>query len=973
MAIMLHPLKSGYLVALVGCLIAAPRAGLAQTADATIRGRVADTAKAPVSGAVVRVVGTHTAVLSSRFGEFRIEHVAPGAYTVVVRRVGFAPDSFAVTARAGDTVTHDVILNRGGAQALGPVIISASPRLNESKEQALERQRAADNIVNVLSGDEIRALPNANAAEAIARMPGISTERDEGEGKFVQIRGTEPRLSNVTINGAHVPGTEQGARIPKLDAMPTDILGAIEVSKTLTADMDADAIGGSVNLVTKTPEGAPRGYLASQQGQSTLLSRTQGQESVMYGGRYGEKRQLGLLFGGTYDKNNRGINDLELGWNNDGAGRITPGEWDQRDYEYDRIRWGAGGDVDYRFADGSTAFLKGLWSKFDNFGTRYRYDLALGGDSTQAANGTSGIGTGAALVRESERRTPKEQMWGLTGGGKKLLGDHELSYSVNYAGTRQSVTDYRTSDFEYDGPGGNGLALRYDGSNRNTPSYQYLSANDAALASTPSNFAMTGYTATNGLTTGYDAGAGTDLLLRYFAGSSAGSLKLGLKYRDEEKSFVNNNATLSATSPFLLSQVLGPFSDPKYYQAIQSGFEMGPQPDNSATTAWENANQSAFANTTNAIKNQLASFSGGEKVGSAYAMNTIDVGALRVNVGLRAEHTAVDYNGNVATTPADATGKATGPATVRSVPGSQNYTDLFPSVQLRYAVSEDANLRLAVTRGIARANYSDLAPHLSGDVCAACQGKFSNLSAGNPDLLPQHAVNVDLLGERFIDKTGVVSGGVFYKQISDFIYRRQFVYNGPATEFDGYYGTQPENGGNGHLLGTEMNYTQRLEFLPGVWSGIGFDVNWTHVDSRAQLLKDTASTAATLGQPTGRYAPLARQAKNITNAALTYDLGRLSARAAWQYQGASIYSYGDGSATPSGDNWFFPHSQIDAALTFNFRSDIAVQVQALNLNDAVFGFFNGVPGTEYSNQREYYGRTVVIGLRYGFGAAPGER
>jgi TonB-dependent receptor len=955
------------------CLAASSHLAAAQTGEATIRGRLTDSAQAPVTGAVARLAGTRLGAVSSAAGTYVIDHVAPGSYTVLVRRIGFTPDSFTVTARAGETITRDLVMNRGSAQRLGAIVVSESPRLNESKEQALEKQRSADNIVSVLSGDEIRALPNANAAEAIARLPGISTERDEGEGKFVQIRGTEPRLSNVTINGAHVPGTEQGNRIPKLDAVPTDILGAIEVSKTLTADMDADAIGGSVNLVTKTPEGAPRGYLATQYGQSSLLSRTQGQGSLMYGGRYGENRQLGLLFGGTYDRNNRGINDLEMAWTDDGAGRVTPVEWDQRDYVYDRTRWGAGADVDYRFTDGSTAFLKGLWSKFDNFGTRYRYDVALGGDSAQAASGASGIGTGAQMVRESQRRTPREQMWGLAGGGRKLLGQHELAYSLNYAGTRQSVSDYRTSDFEYDGPGGNGLAIRYDGSNHNTPTYQYLSASDATLATAPSNFAMTRYSATNGLTTGHDAGAGLDLLLRYLAGSNAGSFKVGAKFRREDKSFVSANTSFSSTSPFLLSQVLGDFSDPAYYQTIASGFLMGPQPNNAATTAWENANPAAFADNTNAVKNALASFSGAENVGAAYAMNTIDVGALRVNLGLRAEHTTVDYTGNVATTPADASGAATGPATVRAVPGTRSYTDLFPSLQLRFAASENANVRLAVTRGIARANYADLAPHLSGETCTSCQRSFSNLSAGNPDLLPQHAWNLDLLGERFIGRGGVLSGGVFYKKITDFIYRRQFVYDGPATEFAGYYGTRPENGGDGHLLGSEIDYTQKLEFLPGAWSGLGVDVNWTHVDSKVQLLSDTASSAATLGSPVMRNAPLARQAKNIANAALTYDRSIVSARAAWQYQGASIYSYGDGSASPSGDNWVFPHSQFDAAITLNVKSDVAVQLQALNLNDAVFGFFNGVPGTEYANQREYYGRTLILGVRYGFGATPGER
>jgi outer membrane receptor for ferrienterochelin and colicin len=141
------------------------------------------------------------------------------------------------------------------------------------------------------------------------------------------------------------------------------------------------------------------------------------------------------------------------------------------------------------------------------------------------------------------------------------------------------------------------------------------------------------------------------------------------------------------------------------------------------------------------------------------------------------------------------------------------------------------------------------------------------------------------------------------------------------------------------------------------------------MDSGAELLSDTATSAATLGTPLTRHAPLARQAKQLANAALTYDRRRVALRAAWQYQGASIYAYGDGSATPSGDNWVFPHSQIDASATLTVAHDVSVQLQALNLNDAVFGFYNGVADTRFANQREYYGRSVIVGVKLGFGAS----
>jgi TonB-dependent receptor len=933
----------------------------------TVRGRVVDANRGGVAGAAIHVSGTTVGASTDARGAFVLSGLPPGSYTAVVRKAGFAVDSISISLGAGATVTPDIVLSIAPHE-LDRVIISASPRMNESTAQALAKQKHADNLVTVLSGDVIRALPNANAAEAAARVPGVSTERDEGEGKFVQIRGTEPRLSNVTVNGVHIPGTQSGSRVTKLDDVPTDILSAIEVSKTLTADQDADAIGGSVNLVTKTPEGAPRGYVAGQFGQSTLESRSQSQGSAMWGGRLGEQRRLGLLLGGTWDHNNRGINDIELAWDANATGTPIPVEWDQRDYLYDRTRWGANGALDYRFDDGSSMFLRGAWSKFKNFGVVYKYDIAADGDSAQASSGATGIGTGATLTRNTSNRAPVEQLFSMNGGGTKRLGGLEFNYMASYAGTRSSSTDVNSSAFTY-----SGLSYRYDGNNHDYPTYSYLSPADQATATSPANYKFASSSIGAGKTKGNEAAGQLDALKVYSLGGDEAQIKLGVKYRDESRDNINLNRSFSAAAPLSLTQVLGTFSDPNFYQDLAKGFEIGPQANHTALKAFEAANPTMFKETTKPISDSLSNFTGGEKVASAYAMHTIDHGALRINAGLRLENTDLSFSGNDAATPASAPGKTTGPQTVHRVTGTQNYTDLFPSVQLRYAVDDNSNLRFAVTRGIARANYSDLAPHVSGQLCSTCALKFSNLSVGNPDLKPQHAWNLDLLGERFFGASGVLSGGIFYKQITDFIYKRQFVYHGPATEFDGYYAVAPVNGGDAHLVGGEFDFSHRLNFLPGAASGLGFDVNWTQVYSKAAVTKDTATTAATLGSPVIRYARLPRQSNSLGNFALTYDTRRVSARAAWQYQGESITSYGDGSATPSGDNWFLPHSQLDASLSVDLRDDVSFQLSGLNLNNAVFGFYNGNSQAKFSGQREYYGRSVIMSVKYGFGAIPGTR
>src|SRR5690349_16869505 len=837
------------LVGLFSLTLLLPRSALAQGRGA-IAGRVMDPAAKAVPGATVRVLGTHWSARARDDGAFRIENVPAGSYRVQTSLIGYWPDTASVA--VSDGATSDVSVRLHPAAVDLPAVLVTAHRLGETKAVALDHQQAADNRLTVLSGDEIRSLPNGNAAEAAGRMPDISLERDEGEGKFVQIRGTEPRLSNVTVDGVHIPGTQQGDRVVKLDDVPSDILGAIEVSKTLTADMDADAIGGSLNLVTKVPEGRPQGYVAAQYGRMSLLSRDVTQGSLTYGGRVGPDEKLGYLIGGSLDRNNRGINDVEPSWTVDGSGRSIPIEWSQRDYTYYRTRIGVGADVDYRFNDHSSLFLRGLWSLFKNHGTRYMYDLS----ASPAA--TFGFDTAATLTREVQHRTPVEQLWGLTGGGQVDRGDWRLEYSAHYAGTRQSEVDYRSSDFGYN------LAdsIRYDVSSSMMPRYAYTSTAQAQAAATPANFLLSGYDASNGLTTGRDLGGEFNATRAYLLGSSNSSIKFGVRVRDEHKAYTRSNVSFAANGTYALTNVLSSFSDPSYYTDLASGFAMGPLPDLDGTQGYENANPGAFTNQSHSVRNALASFTGAERVIAGYAMNTVELGQLRLNVGLRVEVTHSAYTGNAA-----ASDSATGNTTISPVSGTQDYTDVFPSAQLRFAVDQNTNVRVAVTRGIARPNYSDLAPSLQGNINGIYKTQYSNLSAGNPNLQPERAWSYDLLIERFLPSLGgLISGGVFYKSLSNVILSRDFIYQGPFAPFDGFYGTEPENGGSGHLVGVEADWVQHFSFLPGAWAGLGLDVNWTHTDSK--VLVDPAS---------GREAPLLRQAPDIGNAALLYDHGPVSA------------------------------------------------------------------------------------------------
>jgi TonB-dependent receptor len=577
-------------------------------------------------------------------------------------------------------------------------------------------------------------------------------------------------------------------------------------------------------------------------------------------------------------------------------------------------------------------------------------DFKFGTTGDSAGSGSHGFGTGAELTRQSYNRTPLQWVAGSTLSGRTHLGVFEVRAELNAAVTDEKLNDYRFHPFVFDGQGGTGITVAYDASNTKLPTYTILDPATAAAGNDPANFAESHYFTIDNRTHGRDLGGALNLQAPWHVGAQdwTANLQFGAKYRDEAKTHSKTGGFWFSDGSIPLAPNLSTFSDPTYYQYATNAFNMGLVPDQAKAHAAENA--ADFTNGTDVVANQLGSFNGSERIAAGYVANTITWSKLELYTGLRVEHTSASYVGHVAVGDSN--------IVVTSVPGSQSYTDLFPSVQAKYSFDPQTHLRLAFTRGIARPDYQSLAPSLTGSP-GGNRSDPSNVTSGNPDLKPQHAWNYDLMVEHFFTSVGVISGGVFYKQISDFIFNRTFTYNGPVTALNGFAGTRPENGGSGHIVGFEADWAQRLVFLPGAWAGLGFDANYTHTSSRAVVSESADGTPV-------RHAPMQRQSPNLANVALTYDMGRLSARAAWAYQGANIVSYGDGSPTPSGDTYFYAHSQFDASVIVDATDRVQFQLQALNINNAVFGFFSGTTAHDYAIQREYYGRTFYFGTKYKF-------
>src|SRR5215469_8487470 len=385
------------------CLVVIPTVLLtsadAQIARGVLAGRVTDSSGAILPGAKVELQPSGLSVVSDANGQFTITNVMPGDYTLTVNYVGFSPYSQQLTLTAGQVSRISAVMK----------VASASER-GHGEAAAINEQRQSDNILQVLPVDVITSLPNTNIADAVGRLPSVTLERDEGEGKYIQIRGAEPRYNNVTINGMEVAAPESDVRQIKLDIIPANLIDSVELNKTLSADQDGDAIGGSVNLVTKTADEKPTLYLNGLGGYTPILGGRSLTEFDGYvGQRFGANKKLGILFGASYDWNGRGINDVEPvptaipcggGCNNPNATApffTTYSTEDIRNYRYNRTRYGYTGSIDYKLGDVSGVYARFLYSHFDNFGDRWLYTPTVGTYLTPTS--TNNDGTMSANVQ----------------------------------------------------------------------------------------------------------------------------------------------------------------------------------------------------------------------------------------------------------------------------------------------------------------------------------------------------------------------------------------------------------------------------------------------------------------------------------------------------------------------------------------------------------------------------------------------
>ena len=922
-------------------------AAYAQTNKATITGRVIDATDASLQGAQVQVQPGNATVVSDSQGQYRVADLAPGDYKLVVNYTGFKTSETPVHVQNADPQKVDIHME---VASQGESIVVTADRPHGEAE-AIERSRNTDNIVQVLSGEVIRSLPNANVADALARLPSVTLFRDEGEGAYVLVRGTEPRLTNTTINGITIASPEANARQVRLDSIPAGLVESVEINKTLAPNMDGDGIGGSVNLKTKTAGESPTATLSMLGGRNSILQgRYNDQIDGTLGKRFGISKKLGTLIGLSYDRNGRGIDEIDPSIDPASTpSRILYKSDTDREYKYYRTRWGSSGAVDYKLNDFNDIYIKGIYSEIKDYGYKWYYSPSA---------------TGASKFYTSQK-SPEYSIGSINMGGHHYMNSAWISWEVAASRSFQTASAGNPkADFSYIGPK---LTCGYDPAAQTNPSIPTFGSNCEGANSpllNPSNWGFADITTSGGISAQLNLSGSGSYTKLYKLGNSRATFEAGGKIRNAHKYSEGTEAVYDGwtASKYPLTQFQSTFSNNDYYSGAYFGGHFGPVSDFNLLQSYTLGSLSSFLDGYKTAQNDLPNkWNLVERVGAAYVMNTVDMGKWRLMAGVRLEQTHTDTLGNKVTLyPAGSKNCPTssGCGTPVPVKGTHSYTDPLPSVTLRYALTQDSDIRAVYARGISRPDPYQLIPYVTEDDTT----NPAQYAIGNPDLRPTHANNYDLLYEHFLRPFGMFQAGAFYKQLSSPLVST--LYTPTTGDFAGIPVTQEINGTNSHIAGFEVSYQQHFSFLPGPLKALGAMTNYSYTTSELKSLPGRPDSPA-----------LQWQVPHTWNISPTYDYKRVSVRVGMNFNGASILSYaykagvandptGAGPTGPAGDVYLHSHFQVDAQGSVRVSKGLTVMAYGLNLNNAVDWYYTGQP--IYVKQMSFFRPTIAIGFRYDF-------
>ena len=800
---------------------------------------------------------------------------------------------------------------------------------------AIDKQRESNLIVSVVDSDALGDFPDTTAAEAIRRLSGITVENDQGEGRYVSIRGLSGDLNAIAVNGAMVPAPEGGRKV-MLDGLPTELLDSIEVYKSLTADKDADSIGGRIEFKTKKARSLD-GTLFKVKLDTSYNDQSKNSDNPKLAMTYGKmiNDNLGHIVGLTYASKQIISYNNETGfpgWTNEGAGKRLDDDWEMRYYDLTRERTGLTYDVDFIVDDQTSIFANFLYNHYqdDELRNKDEYGSLKHGEVFSNYSEINRIRRDAEVRRRIETRDIRTAVI----GAETIFNGWftEIQYSHSYAeedDTNNIDVKFRSKRYDTDDCGGPCGYFYYS-----NPQKIGLSFDSFVAPIWDTSMTVDAWEEDWSLIKDTEQAIKIDMSKDDFDFMNVPtSIKFGFKHSQRTKERDRNAieietgpATDLAQSQFNPTQRYWPFA----------GQSMGPMADDSLL--WPLKGTFGGPDYSNVSQD----YESEEDITAAYIMGTMETDKAVIILGLRVEDTSystLGYNDGDINDP---------------ITGSKDYTFVSPSINVKYFVSDEIVIRGALWRALSRPGFGQAST--VAQIQSENDGTFTG-EMGNPDLDPYEANNFDLSVEKYGENNSF-SLGYFKKDIDNAIYPlvTAGTINGIVfRELETYVNTGPSD-----VSGFELNVFQELDFLPEPFDGLFLSANITKTDGESTLNVDNGTITF----------PFRKLSDKNSNFSIGYDKGkfdiRLSAVSRTPYLDylADEDAPGDVQGELSLDNIRYTddHTQYDFNLKYKINDNFSIKFDISNITDEPEFYYWGT--SDRLSQYDLYGTTYSVGIRY---------
>lgn len=903
-------------------------------------------------GATIKLEGVNKYTYSNMNGEFEFLNVPEGNYQVEVTYIGYQKQTQEVNVEVGKNVRISFLLTPG-SEELNEVLIVGDRLRGQAK--ALNKQKSNQNITNVISSDQVGRFPDANIGDALKRVQGVTMQNDQGEARNIIIRGLAPNLNSVTLNGDRIPSAEGDNRNVQMDLIPADMISTIEVNKTLTSDMDADAIGGSVNLITRATPNGERISATIAGGYGPIRDKGNYTAGFVYGNRF-LNNKLGAVFSASYFNNVFGSDNVEAVWVKGEKDQSYIEEYDVRKYDVQRIRNSFAFATDYKFNDNNTVYLNAMYNFRDDLENRYRAryrgiepiynanDDIIGFEGDVRRQTKGGIDNNKNKNTRLERQTVQN----YSIGGEHLLSSKlDMDWSVNYAQASEDRPNERYIEYQ-----NSGLNINMNLTNQRFPLITAIGDNSTE------EFEFRELSENNDYTEESELGAKLNFRIPFsIIKNQKGRIRFGARMRIKDKFRENIWFEYSPVIDFNnLNTISNSFYSGENWQA-GSQYIPGTFVSNSFLGGLDLNNAVLFDKEAVPSEYLGLNYKAKENIYAGYIRFDQDFNErLSMIAGLRIENTSIDYTANYILDEEDI---------VREINNTNSYSNVLPSIALKYNGKNDWVYRAAFTTSLARPNYYALSPFVS-----VIPDDDSAIDAGNPNLKATYAYNFDLMLEKYYKSVGLLSGGVFYKNLNDFIYTyRDNQYTNakfsadfpglenpiPTTNPGNWSLTQQRNGESVNVYGFEVAVQRQLDFIPGkFFKGLGIYLNYTYTDSEAKGITNSDGEER-------KDVTLPGTAPHMFNSSLSWENKKFSARVSLNYTADYLDELGGESFD---DRFYDKQTFIDANASYKITSKLRLFAEANNLTNQPLRYYQGV--SSRTMQMEYYQARFNLGLKFDF-------